>query len=129
MNESKNITDVIAGQNEKFMTYFNSGDYKGLSSLYTGDCLILAPNAEVIKGVEGTAEFWHAVMNMGVKSAKLETIGLDIADTMVCEMGKYYMYTADGQEIDHGKYIVLWKHEQNTWKLDKDIWNSSKPLS
>jgi ketosteroid isomerase-like protein len=32
----------------------------------------------------------------------------------------------DGAELDHGKYVVIWKKEAGGWKLHRDIWNSSQ---
>ena len=32
-----------------------------------------------------------------------------------------------GKEIDHGKYMELWRLEKGEWKLHRDIFNSSVP--
>ena len=29
--------------------------------------------------------------------------------------------------IDHGKYVTVWKHVDDVWKLHRDCWNSSDP--
>jgi ketosteroid isomerase-like protein len=29
---------------------------------------------------------------------------------------------------DQGKYLVIWKRQGQTWKIARDIWNTSKPL-
>jgi hypothetical protein len=33
----------------------------------------------------------------------------------------------DGKVLDKGKYIVIWKKEDGTWKLHRDIWTTSVP--
>jgi hypothetical protein len=29
--------------------------------------------------------------------------------------------------MDEGKYIVVWKHEPDGWKLYRDMWSSNSP--
>ncbi len=41
------------------------------------------------------------------------------------EVGRYVVKDAAGKKIDHGKYIVIWKKVAGTWKLYRDIWNTS----
>ena len=37
---------------------------------------------------------------------------------------------ADGGVVaDRGKYIVIWKNEGGSWKLHKDIFNTSQPAT
>jgi hypothetical protein len=35
------------------------------------------------------------------------------------------MRSPDDQVIDHGKGIVIWTYEDDTWMLHRDIWTSS----
>jgi hypothetical protein len=32
-----------------------------------------------------------------------------------------------GKEIDHGKYMELWRLDKGAWKLHRDIFDSSVP--
>ena len=49
-----------------------------------------------------------------------------ILDT-AAEVGRYVLAMADGTEVDRGKYIVLWRHTEDGWKLHRDIFNSDLP--
>ena len=48
------VIDEIRAVGEKFTSCYNSGNMKALSELYTEDCKILPPGADVQKGRAGT---------------------------------------------------------------------------
>ena len=64
---------------------------------------------------------------MGIKTAKLEIVELDQQGNTVIDIGRYSLMGADGQELDHGKYLVVWKRVGDGWKMHRDIFNSSVP--
>jgi ketosteroid isomerase-like protein len=35
------------------------------------------------------------------------------------------MFAADNKSLDKGKYVAVWKKENGTWKMYRDIWNSN----
>lgn len=65
------------------------------------------------------------VMGMGIKTAKLNTTHLDEAGEGAVEVGEYELGGEDGQILDQGKYLVVWKKEKGNWRLSKDIWNTN----
>lgn len=41
-----------------------------------------------------------------------------------------YTLKADGGAVaDRGKFIVIWKNDGGSWKLHKDIFNTSQPAT
>ncbi len=72
-----------------------------------------------------SCSFWQAVIDMGVKEAVLEIIEVEGHGDTAIEVSKFKMKDTNGNELDHGKYIVIWKQEDGAWKLHYDIWNSS----
>jgi ketosteroid isomerase-like protein len=68
-------------------------------------------------------------MDMGIKTAKLETIELEGQGDAALEVGKYTLSGEGGMVIDSGKFIVVWKKQGGKLKLHRDIWNSSMPAS
>ena len=81
-------------------------------------------SSEVQKGFAG---FWQAVMDMGLKTATLETLELEEYGDIAVEQGRYQLADAEGNVADHGKYMVIWKRDGGDWKLHRDIWNTSTP--
>ena len=117
--------EEIAATNKAFMAAFGQGDADGVSNLYTKTGSVLPPNSEIIGGIAAIRGFWQAVMDMGIKGAKLETVDLEVYPGGAWERGNYTLTGAKGEVMDRGKYIVVWKEEGGKWKLHRDIWNSS----
>ena len=44
------------------------------------------------------------------------------------ECGTSEWVQPDGQVVDRGKYIVIWKRTESGWKLHRDIMNSDVRL-
>ena len=96
-----------------------------MASLYTSDGMLLPPGAGVQEGSKAIQDFWQMVMNLGVKRAQLSTVQVDKEGNMAVEVGNYKLSGAENQMLDEGKYIVVWKKQNDAWKLHKDIWNTS----
>ena len=124
---SNEVHDSIAAANEKFMATFSKGDAAGMANLYMEDGQVLPPNSEIVKGKQALQGFWQALMDMGIKEAKLEIVEIEDHGDTAIEVSKYTLRGEEGKVLDHGKYIVIWKQEQGQWKLHRDIFNSSIP--
>ena len=122
---ASDILEEIRSANENFEKNFADGDSKGMASLYTSDGMLLPPGAGVQEGSTAIQNFWQMVMDMGVKRAQLGTVQVERVGETAIEMGNYKLSGADGQSLDEGKYIVIWKRQNGDWKLHKDIWNTS----
>lgn len=62
-----------------------------------------------------------------MRAARLESVELEGHGDTAIEVGKYALLDAKAKTIDAGKYLVVWKREQDQWKWHRDIWNSSMP--
>jgi uncharacterized protein (TIGR02246 family) len=121
------IWSAIEAADQKLVSAFGRGDAAGIAQLYTEDGQILPPQSEPITGRHGIQAFWQGAMDMGVKAAKLESVEVEGHGDSAVEIGKYELYAAGQQRVDHGKYVVIWKREQGEWMLWRDIWNTSVP--
>ncbi len=119
--------EAIAQANQQFMVAFNQAKASGVAGCYTTDAQLLPVHAGFIAGQQNIQGFWQAVMDMGIKAAKLETLELDVLGETAIEVGKYTLLGSKGQVMDAGKYVVIWKNEQGQWKLYRDIWTTSLP--
>ena len=125
--DSTKIREAIVAANGNFMEAFNSGDAAGLAALYTQEGQLLPGNSDFVTGPQAIQEFWQGAMDMGIKSAKLETIEVEGMGETAYEVGKYTLFAEGDQMLDQGKYIVIWKQVEGEWKLHRDIWNTSMP--
>ena len=127
MTQSNDIRKSIQAANDKFMGAFKRGDAAGLAALYTKDGQVLPPNADFVSGQQAIQGFWQAVFDMGIKAAEMEIIEADKHGDSVVEVSKFKLLSGEGQVLDEGKYIVIWKEDDGKWKLHRDIFNSSRP--
>ena len=130
MGQTKTLTvrEEIVKANITFMALFRDGDSRGLAECYTADAKVLPPNTDEVTGRGAIAQFWQAVMDSGIKAAKLVTGDVDGNSTTAVEVSKYSLLDKNGETLDSGKYIVVWKEEDGRWKLHRDIFNSSVPV-
>ena len=126
MSTPSPIQDAIVAANQKFMLAFGRGDAAGVAGLYAEDGQVLPPSSEPITGRPGIQAFWQGAMDMGIQAAKLETLEVVHHGDAAYEVGRYALEGAGGQPIDRGKYVVIWQHHDEGWKLHRDIWNTSQ---
>jgi uncharacterized protein (TIGR02246 family) len=124
---STEVRDAIATANENFMAAAKQGDAAALAALYTENGQVLPPNSDFVTGKEAIQAFWQAIRDMGIKAATLETVEVEGHGDTATEVGKYTLHGEEGQQLDKGKYIVIWKQEEGQWKLHRDIFNTSMP--
>ena len=115
----------IEARAKEWLDKYNAGDAAGVAAIYDEEGRLLPPQAEPIAGRAKVQEFWQAVMGSGVKGAAFEVLEVHAAGDVATEVGNYVMKGAEGQELDHGKYIVVWKKRKGSWFILRDIWNSS----
>jgi ketosteroid isomerase-like protein len=89
--------------------------------------MLMPTGSGFIKGKHDIEAFWHGVMDMGIKNVQLTVVEVENHGNTAIEIGQYILSGPDDQTIDQGKYIVIWKLEGESWKLHRDIWNSSLP--
>ncbi len=123
--QTADIHAAIRTANDSVESTFGQGDAAGMADLYTDNGMLLPTGSDFVKGKQAIAAFWQGAMDMGIKNAKLDIVEVEQHGDTAIEMGQYTLSSADDQVMDAGKYVVIWKHEDDTWKLHRDIWNSS----
>jgi uncharacterized protein (TIGR02246 family) len=122
-----NIREAIVAADERFVAAFNGGDAAAVAAFYTEQGQLLPPNAEPMTGKQAIQAFWQGAMDAGIKEATIETLEVEPHGDTAIEVSKYTLHAEGGQELDAGKFIVIWKREGGEWRLHRDIFNSSKP--
>jgi uncharacterized protein (TIGR02246 family) len=125
---SPDVNAAIAAANREFMEAFARQDAAGMASMYTAEGQLLPANSDFVSGTSAIEQFWGGAMGMGIRTAKLETVELEAHGEAAVEVGKYTLGGDEGQTLDQGKYVVIWKNDGGTWKLHRDIWTTSMPL-
>jgi len=72
---------------EKWMACANRGDLAGIAALYTEDGQILPPNSDFVTGRAAIQGFLQVLVDMGMKSVKLESIEVEGMGETAYEVG------------------------------------------
>ena len=118
---------TIENANREFGAAFAAGDAAKLASFYGPDAQVFPPESEIVSGADNIQALWKSMIDSGAKSMTLETLNVTTHGDVAIETGKYALKDASANEVDHGKYVVVWKKEKGVWKLYRDIWNTSRP--
>ncbi len=125
MTKTEVRAKIIAG-NKKFMAAFGEKDAAAVAKLYTAEGQLLPPGSEPVTGRAAIQAFWQGAMDMGVTQATLETLEVESHRDTAVEVGRFTLSGVAGAVLDRGKYVVIWKLEGRSWKLSRDIWNTSQ---
>jgi ketosteroid isomerase-like protein len=99
---------------------------KGAAVLIADDLRLFL---EIEKSFLVRAGFDVLAAETGERAVELETAEVGGKGDVVYEVGTYTLFGDQGQAVDNGKYVVVWKRERGAWKLHRDIWNSSRPAA
>lgn len=107
---------------------FNRADAPALLALYTDDATVMPPNQPMATGPDAVRAVMqaHASAELKVAIGAIETHG---EGALAYQIGTWVVSNAEGKQLDHGKYLQVWKQVDGAWKIHRDIWNSDTPLS
>jgi ketosteroid isomerase-like protein len=112
--------------NQTFMDVFAKGA-TNMGALYTTNGQLLFANSDIIQGTSAISAFWKGAYQAGMRRMKLETVEAIQEGNIIVEQGRYASYGAKEEQLDKGKYIIIWKQENGVWKLHRDIATTSLP--
>ena len=121
------VSNEIMAANESFMAALSEGDVDAIVSHYTDNARVMPPNLPLIEGKENIRGMWEATLAMGGMDLKVKTLTAEAFKKTAIEEGVYKVHAPDGQVVDEGKYIVIWKKVEGKWLLHQDIFNSNRP--
>ncbi len=107
------------------MAAFAQKDAGALAKFYTKDGQLLPPGSEVVTGRDGIQAFWQGALDMGVRGLDIDTVEIEAHRDTAIQVGKFTAFTGNTQLA--GKCLLIWKLEGRSWKVRRDIWNSSQP--
>ena len=126
-----NISEVqayIERMNKNYNERFKVNEVKITGQKYTKDAAIFPPNDNKIIGIPAiTYYYYNEGKNLDLK-VEFERVKVTGDQEMVVEEGEYILRGKLDQLLDKGKYLVLWKKENDSWKMWREIWNSSEPV-
>ena len=105
---------------------YKNGDAATIASLYTEDGQLLPQDSEVVSGQEDIKNLLQGLIDGGVIT-EVEINPSEIIDNgdNATEIGGYIMKGPDGNVVDTGKYIVIWKKVGEEYKFYRDMFSSN----
>ena len=98
-----------------------------MTDLYTKDAVLFPEQSAAITGRDAIRRYWtlppdRRVTRHVVRPARIVVEGRHAYDHGMFEIAGERDGVAWGPA--HGKYVVVWRREGNTWRMQLDIWNS-----
>ncbi len=116
---------AILQQAKAFSKAFMEKDTNKIMEIYTQDASIFPNRRKIISDREAIRKYWS--FNPKVKNLhhKLVPEKVEIVGNTAYDYGYYEGTTQyNGKQNNfQGKYVVVWKKVQGTWKMHLDIWN------
>ncbi|MEO7446439.1 MAG: nuclear transport factor 2 family protein [Ferruginibacter sp.] len=110
---------IIDSLDRQFENHFHNGDSLALFNMYAKDGSFGTVKGNDILGSWGKQI--RAAIKNDTRQIKYTTTLLTTDNEFLFEAGTYQMIDSKDNIKYKGKYLVVWKHEEGTWKLFKDI--------
>lgn len=121
------VKKIIQDNNDAFMKAHITRDTSILNS--TKDAKVFAPNSEVITDIATIKAMNLEWVNYNIKEAREESTALQGNEDNIIDEGTYYMSFGADSIVDKGNYLNIWKQEDGKWKMFRNMWNSSLPVT
>lgn len=118
---------AIKAENARWAEAFRRGDYAAIGRLYTPDAALLPPGGNRVVGGSAIAEYFsksHEGLKPDSVSFSNEEFYGD--DQVVTEVSDAEIHDPDGKLKYRGKQILVFVKQGGSWKLHRDMWNSSE---
>lgn len=107
---------------------YNANNLKGVVALYAADGCRMPPNAKIDHGSDAIMAELKAFKDKGVAKVKISIATTETVGSFAYATGTFEIATADGKQLDHGKWMGVSKKVKGKWKTQCDIWNSDMPM-
>jgi ketosteroid isomerase-like protein len=121
------VRSAIEAANAVFSAAAAKGDGAGLAALYAAEGQVMPAGSEPIRGTAAIQKFWQGALDSGVAGVGLKTLEVFSQGVTATELGQYELRDKAGKVLDHGKYVVVWRHEAGKWKLLRDMFSTNVP--
>ena len=126
--EGPQIETDLAGlrdMGDTLKVQLNIRDTAAIAAIYAPNGSIMPPNAETVTGRDALEAFWVEFLAsgniIGIKGTEIRASG-----NIGYRVGTYTIASPHNELIDKGKYVEVWHHLDDGWRLMYDIFNSDR---
>ena len=121
--------NAVAQQGQRFVEALKKGDTNMIGSLYASDAKIMDYGSPSITGTENIVGHYVTLLQDSITDMRFNTLGVWGNQSVIIEEGTLEVSKTNGQVVDRGKYLVVWKKVDNEWKIFRDMYNSDGPIA
>jgi ketosteroid isomerase-like protein len=126
MTAETKLREEIDAANQRFMQLFANNDIPGVAACYTDDAQLLVPHMDPVRGRAAIQAVFDVSAGKG-HTLQITTLDLEGHGATAIDIGEYLRKQSDGQTLDRGKYLVIWKRAGGEWKIHRDMLSTSQP--
>ena len=119
---------AIAVSNQLYWQAFTTSDSTLFIERYAADACIMPDGVPALCGPDAPAAFYRVgYQQLKIRNGRFTTQGVWGSGNYVTEQGRYELRNGQGEIIEIGKYLVLWKKTATGWKMFRDSFSSDQP--
>ena len=103
----------------------NIRDTAAIAAIYAPNGSIMPPNLETVTGREALEAFWVEFLSTG-NILNISANQVRANGNIGYRVGTYTIASPHNELIDKGKYVEVWHHMDDGWRLMYDIFNSNR---
>ncbi|MCK0070601.1 YybH family protein [Kordiimonas laminariae] len=119
--ENKALYNFVHDNNQAIAKAILEGDADFLSSGYTDDSYLMAPDTPLLRGPAGAHGYWQAVIDSKPAEVKLVTTEVHESGDLAYGTGTLAVTAHDGK-VYNSNYVLVFKKIGGEWRLHLDIW-------
>jgi ketosteroid isomerase-like protein len=126
--EGAQVETDLAGlrdMGDALQVQLNIRDTAAIAAIYAPKGSIMPPNTEMVTGREALEVFWVEFLASGnivsIKANQVQASG-----NIGYRVGTYTIASSHNELVDKGKYVEVWHHMDDGWRLMYDIFNSDR---
>ncbi len=123
-NEARATIERLA---EQWSEAYNRGDIAAVAELYTEDAQFFVSTGQVLEGRTAIQSVLQGILDAGATEQSLEPTEAEILGDTAYTISSYTFRSADGQVVQEGHSILIWKQVDGEWKVYRQINNRKMP--
>jgi uncharacterized protein (TIGR02246 family) len=120
-------SSAIHALSRQFSAAYMRGDAAAMADLYTSDAVIFPERSERITGRTAIRRYWTLGPGRRVTRHVATPIRIVVDGDHAYDYGTYEIAGEQGGTPwgpSQGNYVVVWRRDMGTWRMQLDIWNS-----